>query len=61
MLVAMFQGHTLTLTVGGGEIVETNMDLQPRAASAEKKLDFLDLLNGAPNLPKEYYAVVKVK
>ena len=23
--------------------------------------DFLDLLNGAPNLPKEYYAVVKVK
>jgi hypothetical protein len=37
------------------------MDLQPRAASAEKKLDFLDLLNGAPNLPKEYYAVVKVK
>jgi hypothetical protein len=61
MLVAMFQGHTLTLTVGGGEIVKTNMDLQPGAASAEKKLDFLDLLNGAPNLPMEYYAVVKVK
>lgn len=61
MLVAMFQGHTLTLTVNGATIVATNMDLQPGARSAEKKVDFLDLLNGAATLPREYYAVVKVK
>jgi hypothetical protein len=61
MLVAMFQGHTLTLTVSGGDIVETNMDVQIGARAAEKTIDFLDLLNDAPNLPKEYYAVVRVK
>lgn len=61
MLVAMFQGHTLTLSVSGAQIVETNMMLAEDAHAAEKKIDFLDLLSGATNLPKEYYAVVKVK
>jgi hypothetical protein len=61
MLVAMFQGHTLTLTVSGGTVVETNMDVEAGSRSAEKKIDFLDLLNGAATLPQEYYAVVRVK
>jgi len=61
MLIAMFQGHTLTLSVSGAEITETNMQLEPDAHMAAEKIDFLDLLNGSANLPEEYYAVVKVK
>lgn len=59
MIADMFEGATLTLKIGGGEIAETNMDLAGNRRSAEKILPFDALLRGSLDLPEEYFAVVR--
>ncbi len=59
MMAAMFEGNTLTLTVTGGPIVDTNMDLAPDGQSASLTVLFTDLFNGAVELPEFSYAVVQ--
>ena len=59
MMVSFFEGHSLSLKVSGGEIVESNMDIAGDKRSAEKVIPFLDLINGDADLPDELYAVVK--
>ena len=58
MLQQMFQDRYLTLRFGGSEVVETNMD-DLGDGYAEKKMPFLDLINGTIELPEELYAVVR--
>jgi hypothetical protein len=58
MLQQLFQDRYLTLRFGGAEVVETNMD-EVGDGYAEKKLPFLDLINGTIELPEELYAVVR--
>ena len=58
MLQQMFEGRFLTLRFGGAEIVETNMD-DVGDGYAEKKMSFLDLINGTIELPEELYAVLQ--
>ena len=58
MLQQMFADRFLTLRFGGAEIVETNMD-DVGDGYAEKKMPFLELINGTIVLPEELYAVVR--
>ena len=58
MMQQMFEGHFLTLRFGGAEVVETNMD-DVGDGYAEKKMSFLELINGTIELPEELYAVVR--
>jgi hypothetical protein len=59
MMAAMFEGNTLTLTVTGGPIVDTNMELAPDGQSASLTVLFTDLFNGTVELPDISYAVVQ--
>jgi hypothetical protein len=61
MVEAFFTGHTITITISGAEITETNMDLSEDKKSAETELPFLDLINGTAELPEEFFAVVRAK
>ena len=58
MLAAFFEGHFITMKVGGKKVTDTNMTLAPDSTSAEVKIAFMDLINGTAELPEEYYAVV---
>ena len=60
MMGAYFDGHFLTLRVGGGEVTDSNMTIAGDKQSAEQKIPFTDLLNGTAKLPADLYAVVKV-
>lgn len=59
MLQSFFDGHTITLRVTGGTILETNMDLAKDGLSAARDIAFVDLINGTADLPAELYAVVQ--
>lgn len=59
MMAAMFEGNTLTLTVTGGPIVDTNMELSDDGQSASLTVLFTDLFNGTVELPEFSYAVVQ--
>ena len=58
MLQQLFQDRYLTLRFGGGAVVESNMD-DVGNGYAEKKMPFLDLINGTIELPEELYAVIR--
>lgn len=59
MMQAFFEGHAITIRIGGNEVIETNMTLAGDKKSAETVIPFLDLINGTLDLPAELYAVVK--
>lgn len=58
MMAAFFEGHFITVKVGGKKVTDTNMTLAGDGASAEIKIAFMDLINGTAEMPEEYYAVV---
>jgi hypothetical protein len=58
MLTAFFEGHFITMKVGGKKVTDTNMTLSADSTSAETKIAFLDLINGTAELPEEFYAVI---
>jgi major membrane immunogen (membrane-anchored lipoprotein) len=59
MMVALFEGHNVTLRVSGNEILDTNMTKSADGKSAEVVIPFLDLINGTTTVPAELYATVK--
>jgi hypothetical protein len=59
MMAAMFEGHSMVLTVSGGRIVDTNMQLAPDGNSATLTLSFIELINGTADIADETYAVVQ--
>ncbi len=58
MLKAFFEGHFITMKVGGKKVTDTNMTLAADGTSAEVKIPFMDLIEGKADMPDEYYAVV---
>jgi hypothetical protein len=58
MMAAFFEGHFITVKVGGKAVTDTNMTLAGDGKSAEVKIAFMDLINGTGEMPDEYYAVV---
>lgn len=61
MLKQLFAGHTITMTVRGSEVVETNMTKAEDGKSATIVIPFDDLLAGSSDVPDEAYAVVKAE
>lgn len=58
---ALFSGHDLTIRFSGLEVINTNMSLSSDKRSAERVIQWLDVIHGTANLPAELYAVVRVK
>lgn len=59
MMLSLFEGHAITIRIGGREVIDTNMTLAGDRKSAETVIPFLDLINGTVDLPDELFAVVK--
>lgn len=59
MMVAMFEGHAITFTIIGEEILETNMTVSDDKTSVSLELEFAKLLAGDTEFPEEYYALVR--
>ncbi len=59
MMETFFEGHAITIRIGGKEVIETNMTLAGDKKSAETVIPFLDLINGTLELPDELFAIVK--
>lgn len=58
MLIAYFQGRTLTFRVTGAEITGTNMQLAPSGRAAAMTLPFVGIIEGDPDVPSVLYAIV---
>lgn len=59
MVVAFFEGHNITVSFSGSEVVDTNMTKAADGRSASAIIPMLDLINGTLELPDELYAVVR--
>ena len=59
MITQMFEGHAITMTVSGGTIADTNMEVAADGMSATYEIPFVDLIGGDVELPEEIYAVVQ--
>jgi hypothetical protein len=59
MAEAFFTDRTLSVSVSGAEVVETNMTLSSDRKSASQAIPMLDLINGTVELPEELFAVVR--
>jgi hypothetical protein len=60
MMKQMFAGHAITIVIGGGKIIDTNMTKNAAGDSAEYVLPFMDIIEGKPDIPDEVYAVVQL-
>ncbi|MEO5807086.1 hypothetical protein [Devosia sp.] len=58
---SVFSGHTLTLHFSGLEVIDTNMTLSDDKTSAVQAIQFLEIINGTAKLPKQLFAVIRVK
>lgn len=59
MITAMFEDRAITMTVTGGPIVDTNMEMAADGMSATYEIPFTTLFEGDTGLPPELYAVVQ--
>ncbi|KKB78681.1 hypothetical protein VW35_09150 [Devosia soli] len=59
MIEAYFSGRTITISVSGAEITDTNMELAKDGKSAKTVISMLDLFNGTAELPDQLFAVVR--
>ncbi len=58
MIKPYFEGHTISITIKGKKITDTNMTASGDGTSATIELPFLELIEGNADLPDELYAVV---
>lgn len=59
MIASIFEGHMITMTVTGGRIVDTNMEIAGDGQSASYEIPFADLFSPDLALPPQIYAVVQ--
>lgn len=59
MIASIFEGHTIAMTVSGGQIVDTNMEIAADGNSASYEIPFTELFSTDLDLPPEIYAVVQ--
>ena len=60
MLDAFFSGHELTVSFGGGEILDSNMEPAEDGSTVAAVIPLLDIINGTGDWPEVLYAVVAV-
>jgi hypothetical protein len=58
MIKPYFEGHTISITIKGKKITETNMTKSGDGMSATTEIPFNDLLDGKADIPDELFAVV---
>lgn len=58
MIKPYFEGHTISITIRGKKITETNMTASDDGTSATTEIPFNDLLDGKATVPDELYAIV---
>ena len=58
MIKPYFEGHTISITIKGKKITETNMTASDDGTSATTEIPFNDLLDGKATVPDELYAIV---
>jgi hypothetical protein len=58
MIKPYFEGHTISITIKGKKITETNMTVSDDGTSATTEIPFNDLLDGKATVPDELYAIV---
>lgn len=58
MIKPYFEGHTISITIKGKKITETNMTASGDGTSATTEIPFNDLLDGKATVPDELYAIV---
>ncbi len=59
MMAASFAGHTITMNVGGNEIVETNGDVSADGKMASYALPLDAMVTGAADLPASFDVLVR--
>lgn len=59
MIASMFEGNFISMTVSGGRIVDSNMDIAADGMSASYQIPFVGILTGELDLPESLYAVVQ--
>ena len=59
MITSMFEGRAITLTVSGGTVSDTNMEIAADGMSASYEIPFVDLFGSSLDLPGEIYAVIQ--
>lgn len=59
MMASMFEGHAITISITGTEIVETNMERSDDGKSAVLVLNFMDIINGETGLDGDLFALVR--
>lgn len=59
MMASMFEGNMITMTISGGRILDTNMEVALDGQSASYEIPFSALMTGDIILPEEAYAVVQ--
>ena len=60
MMKQMFTGHAITISIGGGKIIDTNMTRNDAGDTAEYVLPFDALVDGTTEIPDEVFAVVQL-
>lgn len=60
MMASMFEGKNLSISVSGGEILETNMELAEDGSRATLTIPFVDMMNGEVDVPENAYAVIQL-
>ena len=59
MTLAFFEGHNITVSFSGTEIVDTNMTRSADGKSASHVIPMADLIEGTLDIPAELFAVVR--
>lgn len=59
MVLAFFEGHNITVSFSGAEVVDTNMTRAADGKSASQAIPMTGLINGTLDIPAELYAVVR--
>ncbi|GGA38027.1 hypothetical protein [Pelagibacterium lentulum] len=59
MIASMFEGNAISMTISGGQIVDTNMEVAEDGMSARYDIPFVGIITGDLDLPEELYAIVQ--
>jgi hypothetical protein len=61
LIDAFFVRRTITLTLSGQVVVDSNMTVSEDDMSVSQTIPLLDLMNGTADLPDELYAVIRAR
>ena len=59
MMAASFEGHTITMTIGGSDIIETNGELSADGKRASFAIPLDAMVTGEAELPPSFDVLVR--